>query len=76
MNEYQDRCPTEWKEHFWSFPDADGMSECLWCRARKKFRLKKEDKAIIETIERPNDPTLRVCQPQWEGSDLSFLDNE
>lgn len=30
----------------------------------------------IEIIERPNDPTLRVCQPQWEGSDLSFLDNE
>lgn len=29
----------------------------------------------IETIERPNDPTLRVCQPQWEGSDLSFLDD-
>lgn len=72
-----DHCPTEWKEHFWSFPDKDGTMECLWCRARRKFQLKKEDEPLrvhIEVIPKPNDPTLRVCQPQWEGSDLSFLD--
>lgn len=29
---------------------------------------------MIEVISKPNDPTLRVCQPQWEGSSLEFLD--